>query len=140
MSRQINNTTAGQLFIDDIGVAIDPGIYTIPPERYWYFASSADIDPFIDSGDFVIINNGHTLDAFDGKCLIHEGTDYVDLKEDGVFKDRKTKEIDFTGGLLQVIDRTDGKAELTIRGLVLNRKAGIGFTRKGGFILDRNCE
>lgn len=137
-SRALVNTTGGQVFIDDIGIAVDPSpLYVIPPERYWYFASSSDIDTAIDSGDLIVEQNGTNLNAFDGKCLIHEGTDYVDLLEQGTLVDRNTKEIDFVGCLLRVADKTEGKAEVSIRPLVLTHKACLGFTRKGGFILGR---
>ena len=67
MSRDLEITTGLPILIDDIGLVVSVvPLYTIPPERYWYFASSSDIDGFIDSGAIIVRHDGIAFNACDG--------------------------------------------------------------------------
>ena len=120
MTRQIQNSSGVSQFIDDIGVSIPAGIYTIPPERYWYFASSTDIDTLIDTGVFDIICKGVTLSDDDGKALIHEATDYTEIKINGVLFRNQVREVDFVGSFSAV---DNGNASISI---IANPTVGAG--------------
>lgn len=136
--REIKNLSGAPITIKDMGLILEVGeTRLIEYHEYARWAESSDLDPALDSNSAAICHSGVQLSAHDGKALIHDITDYVDLLEDGTLKDRKTSIIDFTGGLLKVTDRDDGKAEVTIRPFILSRCGGIGLTRKGGFIVRR---
>ena len=114
--RQLNNTTGLAILIEDIGVSVPAGLYTIPPERYLYFAASVNIDTLINSGQFVVVYKGVNLNSFDGRALIHELTDYVDVKLNGTVVKRHVSSIDLTGGFLTT-DVGSGELQVSSGGI-----------------------
>lgn len=141
-TRTIQNTSGSTILIDDIGVAISTTLYVIPPERYWYFASSSDIDTFIDSGDFIVSHNGTALSPFDAKCLIHEATDYMSTEVDtplvsGV--NYQTKNLRFQGPIFVVSRPQEGDTYVGLRlsGSAEGKEAGYQFFNNGANIKDK---
>jgi hypothetical protein len=58
MIKNLKNTTGSDIFIADVGVNLPANsTYTIPPQRYWYWTDSVDIDTHVNSGS-VIVNDG----------------------------------------------------------------------------------
>lgn len=136
MTRQLNNTTLADIFISDVGIAIPVGLYTMPPERYWYFASSEDIDPYITSGDLEVVHNGVTLSAFDGDCLIHEATDYTTIEKDNPSVQvvaQQAKTIRYTGPIFTVTKPTDDRIDVGVQlsGSAEGKEATYQFFKNG---------
>ena len=79
MTREARNNIGSDVFIDDIGETVNTGeTKVIHPTKYGHWAASVDVDAYIDSGDITIIHNGLDLVPAQGKCLVHELTDYME--------------------------------------------------------------
>jgi len=143
LTRQLQNIAGTPTFIADIGINIlATTTYLIPPERYWYFASSSDIDTFIDAGTLKVIHNGVTLNAFDGKCLIHEGTDYMVTEVDTPSVQvvtRQTKILRLIGPIFQTTNPADGRTDLNIQlsGSAEGKEQTYQFFNNGANIKDK---
>ena len=101
MTREARNNIGTDVFITDIGETVNTAeTKVIHPTKYGHWAASVDVDAYIDSGDITIIHNGLDLVPAQGKCLVHELTDYMEsIKTYPSVQSilRQTKKIRFVG-------------------------------------------
>ncbi len=98
-SRSIRNTTGGDIFLDDIGTRIPAGTtIEIPAGNVLLWLDSADggdAEPFIDSGDLVVIDENGDLASSTGKGFLK--MDPVEIQINGVTIEGAVKVINFEG-------------------------------------------
>ena len=127
MSRVLNTTTGSSVFIEDIGVSINPGEpYTIHPNNYGRFAASVDIDTLIDDGDITLTLFAELLTPVDAKRVINELSPFIaafDTNQNLVQPVVRYIEVD--GVLLSLEDLGDGQTRL---------KSNLSSTVQGRFL------
>jgi hypothetical protein len=127
MSRVLNTTTGSSVFIEDIGVSINPGEpYTIHPNNYGRFAASVDIDTLIDDGDITLTLFAELLTPIDAKRVINELSPFIaafDTQQNLLQPVVRYIEVD--GTLLAIEDLGDGQTRL---------KANLSSTIQGRLI------
>ena len=134
---KIVNNTGSAVPIKDVGDEVPAsGFILIPNYDRHKFADSVDIDALLDAVTLSIEHNSIVLNAFDGKCLVHEETDYHTSEKDTPsisVVTQKTKVIRYIGSVWVVTNPAPGRTEVatTLSNTAEGKESSLEFFDNG---------